>query len=286
MNFIYEDFGDTDFKDVVRWERDIELTLLREFGLPVELVPRGSSFTVLEDQTCDKDPEVPVVSIPPRDFDRATTLVRCEAGWWDHDPAVERWPEVVPFDMTQRRVGIITGANLRASVAPYADSAGRIFLKSLHKNWHGLGGTDFDGLMEATQGALYYLDESDKLIVSEPLDINRDALGTLEWRFFVLDGEVVCGSRQSDNPAAVGAWAPWGVARNFAARLPFTRYTLDLASTNRGIVVVELNGYEAAGRYATNWWADIVGRYYPMLKQAMFNRERSLLEECPCPDPT
>jgi hypothetical protein len=92
-------------------------------------------------------------------------------------------------------------------------------------------------------------------MLSEVINIRSDDLKTLEYRAFIVDGQVSSISRYVDyeettTPDSVVSHAR-EFAKSFKDKLP-TVYVADFAETDKGVELVELNPYENSGRYLWN----------------------------------
>jgi hypothetical protein len=134
----------------------------------------------------------------------------------------------------------------------FRDSDGKFFAKTSFKAISGLT----DNLLTLLGYDVEMMPPSTEILFSEPLQILTDARGKREYRCFVVQNRVSSISRYIDYdtdyeiPAQVEEFAAAFVADHRGV-LP-SCYVLDVAETDRGMVVIELNGIVASGRYERN----------------------------------
>lgn len=101
------------------------------------------------------------------------------------------------------------------------------------------------------EGGFNQVTADTKIVVGVPYGI------TSEWRLFVVDGKVVAGSLYKDkgvlNKSSV---VPKNVIDygNMVAKLwsPASVFTLDICSSNNSLYILEAQGFNSAGHYATD----------------------------------
>lgn len=95
-------------------------------------------------------------------------------------------------------------------------------------------------------------------IVSDVMAIDHDDLGdkgTVEYRFFIVNDKVVNGSRYTDYDSLPVSQKAIVFAAHFARDHAGTfgpAYVVDVAETDKGFQVIELNPFAASGRYLDN----------------------------------
>jgi hypothetical protein len=203
------------------------------------------------------------------------------------DAVVTHWASWMDAAWTGRQMAVVSLSALRrwvgeaddlpanpaedAAIARVAGAHPMVFVKTLHKAAHGLvrtatahRGMDLFG---ALQGQTEMGDPRMPVILSEPLVIATDDLPccTQEWRLYVIDRRVVHASRADDDhtypvPQEI---LQRGQAIIDACRCPALpdHVVLDLARTDRGLVVVELNPISGSGRYRGNDPARLYGAW-------------------------
>ena len=105
--------------------------------------------------------------------------------------------------------------------------------------------------VDALQGDEVGLDRATRVVVATPKPIAR------EWRLFVVDGEVVGGSRyRTQGRQAIAPDLPDAV-RGFGEAIaatwaPDRVFVLDVADSDDRLCVIETNGFNSAGFYAAD----------------------------------
>jgi len=193
---------------------------------------------------------------------------------------VFNWPMHVSREYTNRDISLLTLSQLKSSAEHYAKD-GLVFVKTREKpgsgHGHGVIMTIDQALQAETLGLPYCdswvnkrrlqkLDGQSTLIVSQPMDLARDELGTVEYRGWVFNQNLVAISRyahpENTNvpPAVVSFAEQFSKAHN--SRLP-RHYVLDLCQTTNGkVCVVEINDIMSAGNTNKLIFGKILDAYF------------------------
>ena len=103
--------------------------------------------------------------------------------------------------------------------------------------------------------ATYMMDPHELCVVSYPCNIGK------EWRFIIVEGQVITGSQYKDHgsaeiqdiiPGDDKAYRAWKFAQKIADEKynPDPMYTIDICEANGGFYLVELNNFCSSGLYA------------------------------------
>ncbi len=130
---------------------------------------------------------------------------------------IDNWPDYVQSEFLKRKVAIIHASDLEKKVKEFSRRR-KVFLKTKTKTSSRYGRVS--GVKEATRslldglpvgmnfhkpelGPLYFdIQPSTELIISEPLKIEKDANGILEYRSWIAEGEGATTERHS-NPESI-----------------------------------------------------------------------------------
>jgi len=140
-------------------------------------------------------------------------------------------------------------------LSTFKDKAGRFFCKT---NFKIVGCSGVTNNLVAFFGYdIEMMSSTTDVLISEVIPLKTDSKGKCEYRCFVVGNRVSSISRYIDYdtdyeiPADLSAFAA-AFAKDHIGRLPAC-YILDVAeTTDRGPVVIELNGIVASGRYEHN----------------------------------
>jgi hypothetical protein len=131
------------------------------------------------------------------------------------------------------------------------DSENRFFMKSVEKHWSFAG-----SIKEAYEtGSIFALScGGGECLFSEFLEIKTDRLGKLEFRCYFINGKLCSISRYLDYeehtiPVYIQDFAYNLQKEGF--NMPKT-IVIDIADTNKGIVIIECNEASCSGRYINN----------------------------------
>lgn len=168
---------------------------------------------------------------------------------------VNNWPNYIK---TKRKVMLLKGSEIINNPSIIKDNFDdiQVFFKTKIKNYSGI--VNISKFYELNNGFYKALCEhkDDDFIVSDVLDIKTDASGELEYRAFIIDGQIMNISRRHDylicqNPEEIVAKAKEVVRDLSNTEFPKS-YVLDLFVTNDGIDVLECNPIEGSGYYLYN----------------------------------
>ncbi|MBI2138027.1 ATP-grasp domain-containing protein [Candidatus Woesearchaeota archaeon] len=193
----------------------------------------------------------------------------------------QRWPELVSEEYLKREMAITTVEHL-PEMAPQYASDGAVFVKLLEKSIrlnhlpnHGAV-AQLEAVVSAEQKGIPFqrkpgaglgtfekddfiaVSPQDEVILSNPLHLQLDdsKSGTLEYRFWVFDGEVIAYSRYGGPsegfiPDAVHLFAHKFIESHKNRIGP--HYVLDVGqTTDRGEAVIEINDVMEAGGTSKN----------------------------------
>ena len=174
----------------------------------------------------------------------ATDAFRCSA-WYPraHDWLLHRRYEVLPASQLVAEAGRVfdrIGASDRAFIrpdSPLKPFAGRVLSQDAVS-------------LAALDHGFYYDDEHLPVVVAPLRSVGR------EWRFVVVDRQVVAGSGYLAEGRAAVAQPPDSEAWRFAAQVassiepPEPVYVLDVCETPEGLRLLELNPFSGADLYA------------------------------------
>jgi hypothetical protein len=180
---------------------------------------------------------------------------------WDSQELTLEWYKHVRPEYLKRKVAWFPMESIYSEdLSPFMDKQGRFFCKTNHKTRGYAGVTNNLVAFLGYQSQIMPL--STEVIVSEPLDILMDAKSKLEYRCYVVRGSVSSISRYRDYdidyaiPREIEEFAE-AFAADHQATLPGC-YVLDLAASDRGLVVIELNGIVASGRHEKNCFSKLL----------------------------
>jgi len=120
-----------------------------------------------------------------------------------------RWPNHVSDDFLNRKVGIIRVSDLPSQVGSYG-LGGKVFAKLLNKPYEGWGVVaNLDEMLSMQENGIPYNSRSggrelypvtpeSEILVSQPIEIASDNKGTLEYRAWILDNQIVAVTRYND----------------------------------------------------------------------------------------
>jgi hypothetical protein len=178
---------------------------------------------------------------------------------WASQVKTQEWYKHVRPEYLKRRMGWFRLDEV-PDLSGFRDANGQFFAKTSFKGISGLT----DSLTSLLGYDAELMPPSAEIVASEPVSILTDERGKREYRCFVVRGKVSSVSRYIDYdtdyeiPGDVEAFASAFVADH--GNLPDC-YVLDVAETERGLVVIELNGIVASGRYERNCFRRMVGDF-------------------------
>jgi hypothetical protein len=189
---------------------------------------------------------------------------------WEDQLQVERWYNFVLPEFLKRKISVFPSAEFgeiiekNLELITKHEQNEKVFLKSTHKGFP----TCLANMRDREDQneilcALLSTSENSDIIVSDPINIERDDTGRLEYRTFVVLGKVANTSRYyskdqlGEIPQAVTEYV-----QNFVIAhkdiFPHS-YVLDVAiDSARGPIIIEMNGINASGRYGKNNFEDIL----------------------------
>jgi ATP-grasp domain, R2K clade family 3 len=164
------------------------------------------------------------------------------------------WVDWVKPEFLGRQINRITMSELLEGKGErFADSEGNIFIKTEDKKIHGI--CKADETWEVISYDSQMLPENTPFLVSQPMTILEDEHGKKEWRVWIADGKPTSFSRYLDyitdyeTPEEIKNFVEQFVAKH---DIPTRVYVLDVAETDEGPKVIELNSLPGSGRYAKN----------------------------------
>ncbi len=172
--------------------------------------------------------------------------------WGSQQKTLEWYKHVRPEFLKRRMAWFPIGAALDQDLTAYRGDHGLFFAKTSFKAHSGLT----DSLVSLLGYDIEMMPATTEVIVSEPLSIWQDCRGKQEYRCYVVRNTVSSISRYIDYdtdytiPEAISEFANSFVIAH-KSTLPDC-YVLDLAEAEQGLVVIELNGIVASGRYEKN----------------------------------
>ena len=176
------------------------------------------------------------------------------ADWASQQRTLEWYKHVRPEFLKRRLSSFPLAQALAMRFEEYKDTNGLFFAKTNFKV-QGCAGLTADLIMLLGYNVEMMPDSTD-VIVSEPLSLLSDSRGKLEYRCYVVNRRVSTISRYIDYdtdyvvPPAVFKFADSFVVAHQES-LPAC-YVLDVVESDRGVVVIEINGIVASGRYERN----------------------------------
>ena len=139
----------------------------------------------------------------------------------------------------------------------FENDKGQIFAKTIQKE-HGFANcAPFEDMEEEISYCSAKSGNDRIVMLSEPLDFGQ------EYRTFVWDNFPICSSTYDDYkmirvPDSVQEFIKNAVM-NVAMKMEFPKfYTIDVAETDRGLVIVEFNDFGLSGRYIGNDFCQMV----------------------------
>ena len=174
------------------------------------------------------------------------------ADWPSQALTLEWYKHVQPEFLKRKFAWYPMDGVFSRDLSAFKDEAGRFFCKTNYKALSGLT----DNLVDLLGYSCETMPPSTEIVISEPLEIAADSLGKREYRCFIMRGRVSSISRYIDYntdyaiPASIEQFSADFVAA-YIGKLPGC-YVLDVAESDRGAVVIELNGIVASGRYEKN----------------------------------
>lgn len=180
------------------------------------------------------------------------------ADWPSQERTLEWYKYVKPEYLKRRLAYFRVAEALRQDLGEFRDSDGRFFAKTSFKAISGLT----NSLLDLLGYEVELMPPTAEVIVSELLEILSDERGKREYRCFVVRNDASSISRYIDYktdyeiPREVEAFAESFVISHQGI-VPDC-YVLDVAETDRGVAVIELNGIVASGRYERNNFAKLL----------------------------
>jgi len=174
--------------------------------------------------------------------------------------AIENWSQILPSHYLNRKVITTTKESAANNFKHYydlvKDKYDRFFIKSIVKSWSYFG--SLDGWYET--GAAMSLEhgfEKDLVMFSEYVDIKEDEYGTIEYRCFIIDGEIRSMSRYFDYDIIVPSQEAADFIVNFIDKTVGIYFpknvVLDIMQLIDGSwSLIEANAIPCSGRYAGN----------------------------------
>ncbi len=187
---------------------------------------------------------------------------------WEEEREVERWYEGISPQFLKRGMSVFPSSKFgeiwfnQPERVKIHEREGQMFIKGTHKgSLTGLVTSERDIWDIVLHSEIMNLDSD--ILVSDPLDIIKDAGGNKEYRAFVILGKIANVSRYIDRgidheiPKEIISFANAFVDAH-RNTLPHS-YVVDMAlDLSRGPVVIELNTISASGRYRKNKFEDII----------------------------
>jgi len=192
----------------------------------------------------------------------------------------ENWPNFVFPEFTKRKVGTVRVSDL-AKYIPNYSLDGKIFVKEKVKGQLGHGGVidlkqalqipqigvPYTGGFFASEGEVEYAEVSpdSEVILSEPVNFKGDEKKNLEYRCWIANNQFVAASRyaypQDQNIPSEVSDITHDFVKAHIGRLP-PYYVADFGITSdRGVVLVELNDFMCAGNTSKEIFGKILDAY-------------------------
>jgi hypothetical protein len=174
--------------------------------------------------------------------------------------AIERWMYIIPQKYINRKIITSTkehvSQNFGSLYSKIKDNKGRFFIKSVIKDW------SYDGSPEGwfETGMCLSLESGladDQIMLSEWLELGEDEYDTLEYRCFVINGELKSISRFMDYelippPQEAYLYAQYLIDELVGKYMPLN-IVIDIAQLKCGDwVLIEMNDPTCSGRYIGN----------------------------------
>jgi hypothetical protein len=201
---------------------------------------------------------------------------------------VERWPNHILPEAVQRRIRAVKASDLQSVVGDYAIE-GRVFAKTAVKEFQGNGivmdadeflvdvaksRLPYRGIIteigkEPRIGTLYSeITPDTEIIISQPMSLQSDDKGTMEYRTWVVNGRVAVIDRYLKGvvekpPAEVAKFAEFFV-KNHSSRLP-AHYVVDIGLSENRPVVIEMGTIMESGGTNNRIFRRILRTYDPSL---------------------
>lgn len=174
--------------------------------------------------------------------------------------SIEYWMQILPQKYLNRKIITTTKENASKDFKHYfnliKDDKNRFFIKSVVKDWSYSGSPE--GWYE-TGGAMFleYGSENDLVMFSEFVDIEEDEFGTIEYRCFIIDGQVRSMSRYLDYDVIPPSQEAADFIVDFVDKTVGFYFpknvVLDIMQLKNGSwSFVEANAIPYAGRYSGN----------------------------------
>ncbi|MFH1358361.1 MAG: ATP-grasp domain-containing protein [archaeon] len=196
---------------------------------------------------------------------------------------IENWPLHVESSYTNRNVGIVRVSELQDKIDGYVVDD-KVFAKTKLKMNEGHGKVlSIDEVLRALEEGLPYhkgstlstdedkrgiqeISEEDELLLSQPLNLSRDELGTLEYRTWVVGNRVAIitnyhNPEDFNIPSRIESFTN-DFVRQQSGKLPHS-YVLDIGieHSEKRIVVIELNDFMSAGGTNKRVFSEILNYY-------------------------
>ncbi len=195
----------------------------------------------------------------------------------DHN-RVLAWPSHVGADYTHRRVGIMPLSEVAQSADQYA-LQGDVFIKTADKLLHGHGTVvQLEEVLRTAPREIPYLCDLDNtrkvaplgpetpIILSQPISFEKDSDGSLEYRVWIFNRNVLVAHRYGDPgnlavPEMIKQFSQ-SFVESHKEKFP-AHYVLDVGIANKvGPVVVEMNDITYSGNMGPNIFRAISNAFF------------------------
>jgi len=172
---------------------------------------------------------------------------------------IENWMKILPKKYINRRIATTTKESASKYFKNYydqiKDTKGRFFIKSVVKGWSYSGSPE--GWYETGAMSLEHGNGDDLVMFSEFVDIEEDEFGTIEYRCFIIDGQVRSMSRYLDYDIIVPSQEAADFIIDFIDKTVGFYFpknvVLDIMKLKDGSwSLIEANAIPYSGRYAGN----------------------------------
>jgi len=173
---------------------------------------------------------------------------------------IENWMQILPSYYINRKTITTTKESASKNFKNYynqiKDGKGRFFIKSVVKGWSYSGSPE--GWYETGMAmSLEHGSEKDLVMFSEYVDIEEDEYGTIEYRCFIINGDIRSMSRYLDYDIIVPTQGAADFIVNFIDKTVGFYFpknvVLDIMQlTDGSYSLVEANAIPYSGRYAGN----------------------------------
>lgn len=198
---------------------------------------------------------------------------------------IELWTTFTNEKFTKRKVRMVSIIDLlengvvnTSKLRDFADSNGNLFLKTINKNCSGIVNIDTPFSEMSNISSILRYPSYQNFIASELLEIKQ------EYRFWCVDDMVINGSTYGNYRDTSTCSCPeytqfcQMVLDDIRKKITLPRVIIiDIATTDRGLVVVEMNPYECSGRYYYNFFSQIADAFYKT-KLNLWKLEGTMLE--------